>query len=146
MSTLSPRTFSTAIYRGVLQRVGDKAYWGNTWFDTGTGANDSGGFIAAPIGTNVTSLVTDLQNTAADTWTPLAESFYVATQYFKQEAVALGLDYPNGATGPFNDVNDPYYQDQEVWCAKSFVILLTDGASTMDGMIPSGSEGSSGRP
>ena len=60
----------------------------------------------------------------------------MATQYFKQQAVALGLDYPT-PTGPFNDVNDPYYQDQEVWCAKSFVILLTDGASTKDGKIPS---------
>ena len=132
-----PQDFIDGNLSGVLQRVGDKAFWGNTWFNTGTGNNESGGYIAAPIGTNVTSLITDLQNTPADTWTPLGESFYVATQYFKQQAVALGLDYPNGPTGPFNDVNDPYYQDQEVWCAKSFVILLTDGASTKDGKIPS---------
>ncbi len=136
-----PQDFLDGNLSGVLQRVGDKAFWGNTWFDTGTGKDGSGGFIAAPIGTNMTSLVTDLQNTAADTWTPLAESFYVASQYFKQEAVEDGLDYQNGVTGPFNDVNDPYYHDQEVWCAKSFVLLLTDGASTMDGMIPSRSQG-----
>ncbi|RLC13477.1 MAG: hypothetical protein DRI24_15630, partial [Deltaproteobacteria bacterium] len=133
-----PQDFIDGNLSGVLQRVGDKAFWGNTWFNEGTGSNESGGDIAAPIGTNMTSLITDLQNTSADTWTPLGESFYVATQYFKQEAVAGGLDYPNNPTGPFNDVNDPYYQGQEVWCAKSFVILLTDGASTKDGKIPSG--------
>ncbi|NIR15700.1 MAG: hypothetical protein GWN86_17950, partial [Desulfobacterales bacterium] len=49
------------------------------------------------IGTNMNSLVTDLQNTSCNTWTPLAEAMYVATQYFKQEEVASGLDYPNGA-------------------------------------------------
>jgi type IV pilus assembly protein PilY1 len=132
-----PQDFIDGNLSGVLQRVGDKAYWGNTWFNTGTGSNESGGFIAAPIGTNMTSLITDLQNTSANTWTPLGESFYVATQYFKQQAVAEDLDYPNSPTGPFNDENDPYYQDQEVWCAKSFVIMLTDGASTKDGNIPS---------
>jgi len=136
-AALEPQDFIDGNLSGVLQRVGDKAFWGNTWFNTGTGSNQSGGNIAAPIGTNMTSLVTDLQNTSANTWTPLGESFYVATQYFKQEAVADNLDYPNSPTGPFNDVNDPYYQDQEVWCAKAFVILLTDGASTKDGMIPS---------
>ena len=134
---LEPQDFIDGNLSGVLQRVGDKAYWGNTWFNTGTGSNESGGYVAAPIGTNVTSLITDLQNTPADTWTPLGESFYVATQYFKQQAVVDTLDYPNGPTGPFNDVNDPYYQDQEVWCAKSFVILLTDGVSSKDGKIPS---------
>jgi len=132
-----PQDFLDGNLSGVLQRVGDRALWGNTWFYTGTGSNLSGGYVAAPIATNVVSLITDLQNTPADTWTPLAESFYVATQYFKQQAVALGLDYANSPTGPFNDLVDPYYQGGEVWCAKSFVILLTDGASSMDAMIPS---------
>jgi type IV pilus assembly protein PilY1 len=133
-----PQDFIEGNLSGVLQRVGEKAYWGNSWFNDGTGSNESGGFIAAPIGTNMTSLITDLQNTAADTWTPLAETLYVATQYFKQQDVASDLDYPNSPTGPFNDVNDPYYQvDGTVWCAKSFVILLTDGLSTMDAKIPS---------
>ena len=69
-----PQDFLDGNLSGVLQRVGDKAFWGNTWFDTGTGKDGSGGFIAAPVGTEMTSLVTDLQNTAADTWSPLAES------------------------------------------------------------------------
>ena len=132
-----PQDFVDGNIGGILQRVGDRANWGNAWFNTGTGGGESGGFIDGPIGSAVAGLVEDLQNKSANTWTPLAESFYVATQYFKQEEVASGLDYPSDATGPLNDDYDPYYQDEEIWCAKSFVILLTDGASTMDSRIPS---------
>ena len=64
---------------------------------TARAANESGGTVEHTIGTNMTTLITDLQNTGCDTWTPLAESFYVAMQYFKQEDPAGGLDYPNSA-------------------------------------------------
>ncbi|MBW2061449.1 MAG: hypothetical protein JRI95_07785 [Deltaproteobacteria bacterium] len=131
-----PEDFYEGNLAGVLQRVGDQARWGNMWFNYGTGHNESGGYVANRVGTNITTLITDLQNTSADTWTPLAETYYVAMQYFKQEAVQSGFDYPNGATGPFNNTMDPYYSDQFIECAKSFVILLTDGASTKDRMIP----------
>jgi type IV pilus assembly protein PilY1 len=122
---------------GVLQKIGDKARWGNMFFNFGTGNNGSGGSVISTIGTNMTSLVTDLQNTSCNTWTPLAEAFYVATQYFKQEDPAAGLDYPNGAAPNSNVGDDPYYNGIEfVHCAKSFVLLLTDGMSTMDQMVP----------
>ncbi|UCF57753.1 MAG: hypothetical protein JSW15_04645, partial [Deltaproteobacteria bacterium] len=121
---------------GVLQRVGDKARWGNEWFNYGTGANNSGGLIASTIGTNMVSLTTDLQNTGCDTYTPLAEAYYVAMQYFKQEDVDSGLDYPNNAVPNNNEGDDPYYNNQYVYCAKSFAILLTDGASTKDSKVP----------
>ncbi len=124
---------------GVLQRYGDKARWGNMWFNDGTGNNESGGSVASTIGTNMMSLITDLQNTKADTWTPLAEAFFIATQYFKQmdEEEYGDLDYPNGAAPHANIGDDPYYNGVEyVACAKSFVLLLTDGASTKDQQIP----------
>ncbi|MDA3834882.1 MAG: hypothetical protein PF495_15970, partial [Spirochaetales bacterium] len=124
---------------GVLQRYGDKARWGNMWFNEGTGNNLSGGSVSATIGTNMVSMITDLQNTPADTWTPLAEAYFVATQYFKQmdEDEYGGLEYPNGAAPHANVGDDPYHNGTEfVHCAKSFVILLTDGASTKDTMIP----------
>ncbi|MBW1793387.1 MAG: hypothetical protein JRJ38_03000 [Deltaproteobacteria bacterium] len=122
---------------GVLQKVGDDARWGNEFFYEGTGNNREGGYIDHPIGSNMTSLVTDLQNTGCDTWTPLAESYYVAMQYFKQEDPDTGLGYSNNAIGATNNVNDPYHNGTEfVYCAKSFVILLTDGASTKDEKIP----------
>jgi type IV pilus assembly protein PilY1 len=122
---------------GVLQKIGNKARWGNMFFNFGTGSNQSGGHISSTIGTNMPSLITDLQNTACDTWTPLAEAYYVATQYFKQENVEAGLDYPNNALPYANIGDDPYYNGIEfVDCAKSFVLLLTDGMSTMDMRVP----------
>jgi type IV pilus assembly protein PilY1 len=122
---------------GVLQKIGNKARWGNMFFNFGTGSNQSGGHISSTIGTNMPSLITDLQNTACDTWTPLAEAYYVATQYFKQENVEAGLDYPNNALPYANIGDDPYYNGVEfVDCAKSFVLLLTDGMSTMDMRVP----------
>lgn len=124
---------------GVLQKLGSKARWGNEFFDYGTGDNGSGGNIASTIGTNMTTLITDLQNTSCDTWTPLAEAYYVAMQYYKQEDVQYSpdLDYQNSLIPNANQGQDPYYNGSEyVYCAKSFVILLTDGVSTKDAMIP----------
>lgn len=133
-----PNDFVDGNLAGVLQRVGDTARWGNSWFNAGSGNNQSGGTIEHTIGTNMTSMVTDLQNTPMDTWTPLAESFYVTMQYFRQQDPQSGLDYPNSAVPHANDGDDPYYNGTEwVDCAKSFVILLTDGASTKDTKIPS---------
>jgi type IV pilus assembly protein PilY1 len=121
---------------GILQKIGDKARWGNEWFNQGTGSNESGGTIVHPIGTNLVDLVNDLQNTGCDTWTPLAEAYYVATQYFKQEDPEAGLDYPNSAVPDANLGDDPYYNNGYVYCANSFVILLTDGTSEKDAKIP----------
>ena len=124
---------------GVLQKVGNRARWGNEFFFTGTGNNQSGGYIASAIGSNLTDLINDLQNTPCKTWTPLAEAYYVAMQYFKQKPVqyAPPLDYANNVVPCANVGQDPYYNGTEfVSCADAFVILLTDGASTMDGKIP----------
>ena len=136
-----PEDFYEDNLAGVLQRVGSRARWGNIWFNDGNGSGESGGTVAHTMGTNMTTMITDLQNTGADTWTPLAESLYVATQYFAQEDPAGGLDYPNNAVPNANIGDDPYYDSdlkEAIPCAKSFVLLLTDGASTKDAKIPSG--------
>jgi type IV pilus assembly protein PilY1 len=121
---------------GVLQKVGDKARWGLEFFNYGTGTGQSGGSITRTIGTNMTDLITSIQNTACNTWTPLAEAYYVAMQYIKQEDVQAGLDYPNNVIPNDNVGQDPYWDNEWVYCADSFVILLTDGVSTYDRMIP----------
>lgn len=133
-----PDDFHDGNVSGVLQRIGeDKAWWGRESFYYGSGTNREGGRIDNSVGTNITTLITGLQNTGADTWTPLAESYYVATQYFKQEAPDTNLGYFGQAIGPTNNTNDPFYQNSEfVPCAKSFVLMLTDGASTQDKNIP----------
>jgi Tfp pilus tip-associated adhesin PilY1 len=130
---------------GVLQKVSDQARWGNMWFNVGTGKDQSGGTVANYIdnGFNANMLSTIL-NKPCETYTPLAESFFVAMQYFKQEWETTwrnNLDYPNN---PF-DVNkdshrDPFWDkdlQKQIPCAKSFVLLLTDGAPTRDSKIPS---------
>jgi type IV pilus assembly protein PilY1 len=133
-----PEEFVDGNLAGVLQKIDDKARWGNIWYNSGTGNGGSGGTVEHTIGTNLTSLVTDLQNTSCNTYTPLAETYYVAMQYFRQLDPEGGLDYPNNAVPNDNDGQDPYYNGTEfVPCAKSFVILLTDGASTYDSMVPS---------
>jgi type IV pilus assembly protein PilY1 len=132
-----PNDFLDGNLAGVLQRVGDKARWGNLWFNTGEGNGQNGGTVANTVGTDVDTMIDTLQNRGANTWTPLAESFYVAMQYFKQEDTESGWGYASNAV-PHATVNDdPYYNGVEhVPCAKSFVILLTDGASTRDGNVP----------
>jgi type IV pilus assembly protein PilY1 len=132
-----PQDFHQGNLAGIMQRVGDKARWGNEWFYEGTGANEEGGFIANRLGGNMTNMVTTIENQTCDTWTPLAEAYLVAMHHFKQEALPAGLGFKSGGILPINDTNDPYHNGSEfVPCAKSFVILLTDGASTKDNKIP----------
>lgn len=141
--TFEPDDFLDGNIAGVLQKIGDRAYWGNEFFYYGSGNNQEGGFISNRIGMNMTPIITNLENTGADTWTPLAEAFYVATEYFKQEdpnsfnGINNNLGYSNSCNSPFNNTNDPYYKGSEfVPCTKSFVILITDGASTEDRNVP----------
>lgn len=127
---------------GVLQKVGSQARWGFSHFRFGTGNNLSGAAIVRTVGTNMTTLITDIQNTPAESWTPLAESYYTVVQYFKQQAIETATlpknHYPNGAVPAANIGDDPWYDGtQFVSCAKAFVILLTDGESTKDCDVPS---------
>jgi len=125
---------------GILQRIGDRARWGNIWFRNG--GSPEGGWLQNPIGADVVKLVTDLEAKDTDMYTPLAETFYTAMQYFKQEGIALSNYSPNFPNTTKGDADDPYYIKNDdgnfvpLPCAKSFVLLLTDGASTMDSVIP----------
>ncbi len=139
--SIEPQDFFEGNISGVLQRVGDKARWGNMWFNRGdSGGNNNGGYIQSTIDANpMATMLTNLQNQACNTSTPLAETFYVAMQYFRQEDVETS-GYPNNVVPNNNDGQDPYYfKDEDVFieCAKSFLIMLTDGAPTRDGSIPS---------
>lgn len=125
---------------GVLQRIDEKARWGNTWFNDGY--KNSGGTVDTPIeNAAMSALISNVQSKPCNTNTPLAETLYVVTQYFKQEDPASGLGYPNQAVPiQVEGVKDPYYDSaakEMLYCAKSFVIMLTDGESTRDSYIPS---------
>ena len=149
---------------GVFQKIGkERAHWGLEFFNNGTGTNGDGGTIKDPIGSNVIDMATSIQNTSADTWTPLAEAYYVCMMYFRQassltdlyvdgtQVSAFSNTYPNTAwkANRENEIVDPYWRKPSryyqlagaakmpVPCAKSFVILLTDGQSTQDRNVPS---------
>jgi len=123
---------------GVMQKVGDKAYWGLEFFRNGTGSGENGGYIKNRVGhPTITNLYTNIENEGMQNWTPLAESLYVAMQYFKQEPIDPGLASLYNPGYQINDTWDPYNQDGEsAHCAKSFVLLFTDGSSTKDLNIP----------
>ncbi|KPK21515.1 MAG: hypothetical protein AMJ70_06945, partial [Dehalococcoidia bacterium SG8_51_3] len=123
---------------GVMQKVGDKAYWGLEFFRDGTGDGQNGGYIKNRVGhPTVTNLYTNIENEPMQSYTPLAESFYVAMQYFKQQSIDPSLASLYNPGYQINTTWDPYNQDGEsTHCAKSFVLLFTDGASTKDSQIP----------
>jgi len=108
-------------------------------FETGSGRD--GGYIAGPITKKLKDdeiakdMITDIQNTACNTWTPLAEAFYVGAHYYRQDFDP----YPGGNNFSINDLNDPLNYDKyggKIECGKNFILLITDGESTMDLNIP----------
>ena len=120
---------------GVLQDVGTRARFGLMEFD----GDAQAGTVLATIGSPIATVMTQIDNTSASTWTPLAEALYEAGRYYAQLPPAFAGSYvvnPGGA-------GDPYYFDatwagtaQMVRCCKSFVIIFTDGAPTQDESIP----------
>jgi type IV pilus assembly protein PilY1 len=123
---------------GVMQKVGDKAYWGLEFFRSGTGSGENGGYIKNRVGhPTITNLYTNIENEPMQNWTPLAESLYVAMQYFKQEPIDASLASLYNPGYQLNSAWDPYDQDgASTHCAKSFVLIFTDGASTKDMLVP----------
>jgi type IV pilus assembly protein PilY1 len=123
---------------GVMQKVGDKAYWGLEFFRNGTGNGENGGYIKNRVGhPTITNLYTNIENESMQQWTPLAESLYVAMQYFKQEPIDPSLASLYNPGYQLNSTWDPYVQDGDsAHCAKSFVLIFTDGTPTKDMMVP----------
>ncbi|MBI5056625.1 MAG: hypothetical protein HZB61_08430 [Nitrospirae bacterium] len=122
---------------GVVQKTRDRIrfglmYYNNSGskFESGGGGNYDGGYVQDNIsgpGTNV-NLITSIENTDPLTWTPLGETLYEATRFFR------------ATTGAYRNANysaagvDPQQYD----CQKNFVLILTDGESTMDRNLPGG--------
>jgi len=123
---------------GVMQKVGDKAYWGLEFFRNGTGNGENGGYIKNRVGhPTITNLYTNIENEPMQNWTPLGESLYVAMQYFKQEPIDASLASLYNPGYQLNSTWDPYDQDGDsTHCAKSFVLIFTDGSPTKDMVVP----------
>ncbi len=115
--------------KGIIQNMWDRVRFGLEIFNVGTkferGYYYDGGRIISSItgpGEN-TSLVNTISTLRPQTWTPLAESLYEAIRYFRGDYPA----YTRGAR---------YVSPIEYRCQKNFVIIITDGESTMDRNLP----------
>ena len=143
-----PDDFLNGNLVGILDRIVEKesARFGLEFFNNSgaafeTGSGEDGGSVVGPITRKLKDdeiakdMITDIQNTACNTWTPLAEAFYVGVHYYRQDYDP----YPGGTHFVINTNNDPFYYDKYggyVECGKNFILLITDGESTMDENIP----------
>ena len=136
--------------QGLLHSLENKVRLGLMHFN-----DNDGGFIRRYVNkldsTQLANVIADLHRPLVDstsnfsnyistTWTPLAETLYEATRYFQQVSPEFSGYTVADSTNP---ERDPYYYEEygdEVWCAKSHVIIVTDGESTKDrdSSIPAG--------
>lgn len=113
---------------GLLQDLIAKVRFGLMVFNangSNVGAGD-GGNIAAPLGSDLATLVSTIESNATDPggYTPLAESLYEAVRYYQGNMSAYnGVDYA---------AMDPVLTS----CQKHFVLMLTDGEPTNDTNVP----------
>ena len=147
-STIDEADFYEGNLVGLIQRIGDRAHWGNIWFNVNDSSTTNGGRLENVVGSDLHDLVHNLESRPGNTNTPLAETFYVAMQYFRQQGIAASgypsdsLDSNSLGVGTYKD---PFWNQESfdatgdgfIECAKSYVVFLTDGQPTRDGMIPS---------
>ena len=84
--------------------------------------NQQGGRVAAQCGASRSSLVDAINALNAEAWTPLAESLYEVTRYFR----GLSSHYNRGS----------YTSPIQYRCQKNFTVVITDGLPTYDASFP----------
>ncbi len=122
---------------GVVQKTWDRIRFGLMYFnnygnDFEDGYGRDGAYVSDWIsgpGSNV-NLVVSVENTDPSTWTPLGESLYEATRFFR------------AGSGAYQNTNYAAHDPIDSKCQKNFVLILTDGESTKDRNIPGGYWGS----
>ncbi len=94
---------------------------------SGSWVNDEGGSLVYEIqdlkDTNRAAIKTAVSNLPASGWTPLAETFVEVGRYF--QGVQSYFNYKSG-------VKVQYTSPIQYYCQRNYVILMTDGISTMD--------------
>jgi len=119
-------TIPTDYRMNVAKSVATKLVENNTNLRLGLTAfnTDDGGEILENCATGNTADLTDeIDDLEASTWTPLAETLYEVTRYFR------------GIESYYND--DVEYESPILYrCQKNFVIIITDGYPTEDTDFP----------
>lgn len=128
---------------GIIDTLSSDVRFGLAYY---AGSNKDGGKVETNAYVDFgakTSMINSIELMEPSTWTPLGETLYEMTRYFRQDSPYYSnspADYQTGLN------YDPYYYkystlgtglaDRYVPCAKSFVLFLTDGESTQDTNMP----------
>lgn len=128
---------------GLIDNLDNEVRFGLTYFNA-----DDAGRVDTYIGyASPVNMITSIHNMVPSTWTPLGETLREMIGYYRQDSPYYSnnpADYSvgDGSMGSPNIFRDPYaykftdidsnLTDMYVPCAKSFVLFLTDGESTMD--------------
>ncbi|MCX7062539.1 MAG: PilC/PilY family type IV pilus protein [Gammaproteobacteria bacterium] len=99
--------------------------WGLARFNAPISGGDQGpgGRVVAACGSTQTTITNAISGLNADSNTPLAETFYEVTRYFR------------GLSSAYNS-NTSYSSPVQYRCQKNFVIVVTDGFPTYDSTFP----------
>lgn len=87
-----------------------------------------GGRIRANCGSTTANVNSAISGLRADNWTPLAESLYEVTRYFRGMSSYYGSSIPGG--------DSTYTSPIQYRCQKNFAIVITDGLPTYDMHFP----------
>jgi type IV pilus assembly protein PilY1 len=130
--------------RGIIDSLTDDVRFGLAYY---AGASSDGARVAIDVDfATPTNMITSIHNQNPSTYTPLGETLYEMARYFMQEPPYYSNSPADYSTGL---AHDPYYfdypdaaiTDSYVYCARSYVLLLTDGESTYDQNMPGSGSG-----
>jgi type IV pilus assembly protein PilY1 len=134
----------------VLDSLADNVNVGLMRYSNDTGQNNDqaaqGGMVRVamgPIESNRSAMKSAINSWDAEGWTPLSETLYEATQYFRGENVVWGLTSKQetsqspGAVPSVMASRDPsnpsrYKSPMTADCQKNYIVFLTDGLPTQD--------------
>lgn len=133
----------------VLNSLGNNVNVGLMRYSNDNGSGDAaaeGGMVInqiEPIEDARADMIAAINSWSAAGWTPLSETLYEATQYFRGSTVRFGLTSdkysgtPNSDTPSVAASRDPsntsrYLSPMEADCQKNFIVYLTDGLPTRD--------------
>lgn len=136
--------------RGLLHDLKDKVRYGLMHFNS-----DEGGYIQRYVkkldAPHLANVIADLHRPLVNStefftnyipagWTPLGETLYEATRYFRQVSPYYSSDdYLLATSSPEDQARDPFYFTEfakKIWCAQNYVIIVTDGEATQDLNVP----------
>lgn len=130
---------------GIIDTLTGDVRFGLAYYAGSSG--DNGGKIDIYVDFGATtSMVNSIGLMTPSTWTPLGETLYEMTRYFRQDSPYYSnspADYQTGINyDPYYfNYQDPAITDVYVPCARSYILLLTDGESTHDQNIPGSGSG-----